>query len=280
MAEPLIAGGPLGLESEPLPKDEAGAGAAQAEDQKAQPQASEETFSKSQVEEMISAATKGMVTRDEMELHVGRVRSQLDQARNQERSSWQDRDRAYQQRIHELSVKDMDENARAKYERDLYAGRMDELEDRLFKTESELEATKSTATYLKALKQSFDVDVGEVDLSDINALSQSAFTAAANAYQKQKQELEALRAQVGSGKAPAAKAELKKAPEVVTQQGGAPPAAMTMYDMRKAVSQGMGLDRIISEEELFELAEHSDVTGVNLDPVIRALEAELAKQQE
>lgn len=274
-----VAKGPLdsGLASQPKAGDQGGVASPDAKDQ-TQAQANEgQLFTKSQIEEMISAATKGMVTREEMEDNVGRVRSQYDRARNEERGSWEDRDRAYQARIHELTVKDMDENARARYERDLYAGRQQELEDRLYQVQAELETARQSGQYLKALKQSFGVDIGDVDLTDVDSLSRSAFEAAANAHMKLRQELDELRA--GKGTADSTAAPVKKAPDVVTQGGGTSSAPTTLMDLRKSVSQRMGLDRIISEDELFDLAERPEATGVDLNVVIQAMEAELAAQQ-
>lgn len=273
-----VAKGPLGSGSASQPKAGAQGGVASpdAKDQ-TQAQANEGLYTKSQIDEMIAAATKGMVSRGEMEDSVGRVRSQYDRARNEERGTWEDRDRAYQGRIHELTVKDMDENARARYERDLYASRQQELEDRLYQVQAELETSRQSGQYLKALQESFGVDIKDVDLTDVDSLSRSAFQAAANAHMKLRQELDELKA----GKQPVDSTTVpaKKAPDVVTQAGGTSAAPVTLMDLRKSVSQRMGLDRIISEDELFGLAERPDQTGVDLNVVIQAMEAELAANQ-
>ena len=73
MPEKPLAGGPLGLVSEPLPKDKADGGVdALAPKDQAKPQATDGQFSKSQVDEMVSTAisdaTQGMVSKEEMEL--------------------------------------------------------------------------------------------------------------------------------------------------------------------------------------------------------------------
>ena len=159
MAE--IAGGPLGLGSEPLPKDETAGGvpALVGKDQP-QPQATASPQVDPEVQKMIQAAvaeaTKGMVSRDDMERNVGAVRSQLMRAANAERSQWEAQDRAHQEQIYGLTVKDMDENTRARYERDLYAQRTAELEERQAQVQAELEASKAIGPYLKHLVSLFE----------------------------------------------------------------------------------------------------------------------------
>ena|SRR3990167_9085078 len=282
MTDPL-AGGPLAPESASQQKGGGGAGvdALASKDQKAQTQANEAQYTKSQIDEMISAAvtaaTEGKVSRAEMEQHVSNVRSQYDRARNEERGAWEERDNAYQARIHELTVKDMDENTRARFERDLFAQRAAELEDRHATITAELEASRLTGQYLKALKENFGVDVDQVDLSDINNLSQSAFQAASQSYKTLKTELETLKSQkTETTERPAG---LRAAQEVVTQAGGTSAAPTTLLDLRKSVSQRLGIEGLISEDRLFEMAEHPEITGVDMNVVLEAIEAEIQKSQ-
>jgi len=285
MAE--IAGGPLGLESTPLSKDEiAGGVPAPAGKDQLQPQATDSPQVSPEVQTMIQSAvaeaTKGMVSRDEMELNVGRVRSQLMRATNAERSQWEAQDQAYQEQIYGLTVKDMDENARARYERDLYAKRSAELEERQAQVQSELEASKAIGPYLKHLVTGFGVKLDDINLDDIDQLSESAFQAAVKSHQdlrtqyseleRKYKELETggTHQQTNVGGTPTA-------PAVVTKAGGSIDTAPTILDLRKSVSQKMGLGRIITEEELFDLAERPDETGVDLNVVVKAIEAEQAQ---
>src|SRR3990167_9683366 len=279
-----LAGGPLGLVSEPLPKDESKAGvpdksgkAQQQAPANESPQVSPEV--QKMVESAVAESTKGMVSRDEMELNVGRVRSQLMRATNAERSQWEAQDKAYQEQIYGLTVKDMDENARARYERDLYAKRTTELEERQAQIQSELEASKAIGPYLKHLVTGFGVKLDDINLEDIDQLSESAFQAAVKAHQNlqtQYNELDrkykelAPNQEQNVGKTPTA-------PDVVTKAGGSIDTAPTILDLRKSVSQQMGLSRIITEEELFDLAERPDETGVDMNVVVKAIEAEQAK---
>ena len=280
-----IAGGPLSDGSVNPQKADAGDGvdALASKDQKTQTQANEGQFTKSQVDEMVaaavSAANQGKVDRAEMELNVGKVRSQYDRARNEERSVWDERDRNYQTKIHELTVKDMDDNAKARFERDLFAQRAAELEERQTQTLAELEASKLTGQYLKALKTNFGVEIDQVDLSDMNNLSQSAFDAAAKQYQTVKAELDALKStKTGTTTADQSTA-LKPAQDVVTKSGGTNAGPVTLLDMRKAVSQRLGIEGLISEDKLFEMAERPEITGVDMNVVLDAIQAELDEQE-
>ena len=278
MAEAL-AGGQSASESASKQNVEAGDGVAAqaAKDQKAQSQATEAQYSKSQIDEMIANATKGMVSRDEMERNVGNVRSQYDRARNEERGAWVEQDRNYQARIHELTVKDMDENARARFERDLYAKRAAELEERHDTIAAELEASKLTGQYLKALKENFGVDVDQIDLSDINNLSQSAFDAAAKSYKTLKAEVETLKSRITDTTESVNSTGLRPAQDVVTNTGSISAAPTTLLDLRKSVSQRLGIEGLISEDKLFEMAERPEITGVDMNVVLEAIEAEIQK---
>jgi len=283
-----LAGGPLGLVSEPLPKDESKAGVPDKSGKDQQqasanesPQVSPEV--QKMIESAIAEATKGMVSRDEMELNVGRVRSQLMRATNAERSQWEAQDQAYQEQIYGLTVKDMDENARARFERDLYARRSAELEERQSQIQSELEASKAIGPYLKHLVTGFGVKLDDINLEDVDQLSESAFQAAVKAHQDlrtQHSELERKYKALETGGAhqQANVGETPAAPDVVTKAGGSIDTAPTILDLRKSVSQRMGLSRIITEEELFDLAERPDETGVDLNVVVKAIEAEQANQ--
>ena len=227
----------------------------------------------------ISEATKGKVDRGEMELNVGRVRSQYERARNEVRWVWDERDRNYQTKIHELTVKDMDENARARFERDLFAQRTAELEERQAQTQAELEASKLTGQYLKALKENFGVDIDQVDLSDMNNLSQSAFDAAAQRYKAVKAELDTLKSTKTETKTADQSSALKAAQDVVTKSGGTNAGPTTLLDLRKAVSQRLGIEGLISEDKLFEMAERPEITGVDMNVVLDAIQAELDEQE-
>ena len=278
MAPDAIAGGPIGLEQEPLPDDRTGAGAAdKADDLKAQTTATEDqSFTRAQVEEMIKEVTDKMVTTDEMEINVGKVRSQLDGARNVERAEWADRDAAYQQTIHNLNVRDLDESDRAQYERDVYYQRAQELQDRLNSQTTELEATKQVGPYLKHLVDGFGISLAEVDLDNIDTLSQSAFDAATTAHQKLKADLETANAKITSLEADdvsesSSPAKVVNSPDVVTEVGQTVSSPTTLYDLRKSVSQRLGYDHVITEEMLFEMGERPEETGVDMNVVVQAM---------
>jgi hypothetical protein len=235
------------------------------------------------IQSAVAEATKGMVSRDEMELNVGRVRSQLMRATNAERTQWEAQDQAYQEQIFGLTVKDMDENARARYERDLYAKRSAELEERQAQVQSELEASKAIGPYLKHLVTGFGVKLEDIDLEDIDRLSESAFQAAVKSHQDLRTQYSELERKYkdletgGTQQKPNVGDKTPAAPDVVTKAGGSIDTAPTILDLRKSVSQKMGLGRIITEEELFDLAERPDETGVDMNVVVKAIEAEQAQ---
>jgi hypothetical protein len=282
MAPEAIAGGSIGLEPVPLREDEIGVEAEIpqiSDDPKTQSPATEDqTFTKAQVEEIVKEVTEGMVTRDEMEINVGKVRSSLDRARHEERSAWEERDAAYQQTIHQMNLRDMDEDSRAKYERDVYLQRSQELQDRLVQQEAELEATKQVGPYLRNLVDGFGVQLSDVDLSDIDSLSQSAFDAATGAHKELKaerdkllDELATLRGATGD-ETDSSPAKVVNSPDVVTEVGQTVSSPTTIFDLRKSVSQRMGLDHVMTEEQLFELAERPEESGVDMNVVVQALE--------
>ena len=288
MAPEAIAGGPIGLEPEPLREDEIGEGATTpVEDPQSQSPATEDqTFTKAQVEDMLKEMTEGMVTRDEMETNVGRVRSQLDRARNEERAAWAEQDRTYQDTIHNMNLRGMDEDARAKYERDVYYQRSQELESRMVSQEAELEAMKQVGPYLRHLVDGFGIDLADVDLSDMDALSQSAFDAAQSAHKELKAERDQLADKLAAleggdeGNLSQSPAKVVTSPDVVTEVGQTISSPTTIFDLRKSVSQRMGLDHVITEEQLFELAERPEETGVDMNVVVQALEeAERASEE-
>lgn len=284
MAPEAIAGGPLGLEPVPLREDEIGVEAEIpqiSDDPKTQSPATEnQTFTRTQVEDILKEATEGMVSRDEMEINVGKVRSSLDRARNEERSAWEERDSAYQQTIHNMNLRDMDEDSRAKYERDVYLNRSNELQDRLVQQEAELEATKQVGPYLRNLVDGFGVQLSDVDLTDIDSLSQSAFDAATGAHKELKaerdkllDELATLRGGEGAQTTDTVTtAKVVNSPDVVTEVGQTVSSPTTIFDLRKSVSQRMGLDHVMTEEQLFELAERPEESGVDMNVVVQALE--------
>ena len=299
MAQAGVAGGQIGGEDakEALLADQPGAAAPVADDQKQTTQANDQQFTEEQsttVQAMIETAVTAAVGELKTEYegpggHLANVRSQLMTQANEAENEF-DAERAdFEQTIHQLSVKDMDENARAGFERDLYRERAVGLAGQLEDSRGALAASQQMGTYIRGLVQGFDVDINELNLDSVEDLSETAFTAAATAHQKTVQQLadateklEALqdKADVTPSEAEKAdgKAVLPEAPAVTTQVGGAAVKATTLLDLRKSLSQGM--DSLISEETLFDLAENPEETGVDLNIVLEALAAELETYEE
>ena len=281
-----VPGGPIGLrDDEPLPKTGEGVAAPAAKDPTAPAEGNEQTFSQSQVDELKASWTEE--TRAEIqaetEKQIGNVRSDLMKAQAQERKDWQRRDSQHEKLVHDLTVRDMDENQRNAFEAKLYAERNLELSQRLAQTEEDLAAANQMGSYMQGLATSFGVDLKDLDASDLDRLSETAWDAAANKHKQVLQELETARQElevartgkpVEDGGEPQ-KPPLPKAPEVVTDVGETPKGVPTILDMRKSISQKLGLDTLISEDYLFELAENPEDSGVDLNVLLPAIQAEI-----
>ena len=261
------------------------------DDQKTTQQAKEELLTMEQVQEQIDAATQEL--RVESEKDINNVRSDLMRAHNEREKAWDEQDKKYQATILELQTKDMDEADRAVFEAKHYVQRNVELQERLDQTQTDLEQSRNMGAYISGMAQAFGVDIKELDLSDPEKLSQTAFDAAADNYKEQGervQELETLLDKAkGQGDSEGDDAEpkpkVKDPPKVVTETGGTASGEPTLIDIRKSVSKNMGLPegQLITEEELFDLAENPDETGVDLNMVLPAIQAELealAKKEE
>lgn len=281
-----VPGGPIGLrEDEPLPKIGQGVTSPDVKDPTAPAEGNEQTFSQSQVNELIAKASDGVRTeiQAETEKQIGNVRSDLMKAQAQERKNWQQRDATYQQQIHSLTVRDMDENQRNAFEAQLYSQRTDELSKRLAQTEEELAAATQMGGYLQGLITNFGVDIGDLDLENLDRLSETAWDAVTDKHKQTLQELATARQELETartgvqveGTGQPAKPSLPKAPDVVTSVGETPKGAPTILDVRKSISQKLGLDHIISEDYLFELAENPEDSGVDLNVLLPAIQAEI-----
>ena len=283
MAKAAVAGGPIGVRDEPLPDTSQGVSSPEEKD----PQ---QTLANEQITEEVQAQIDKAVEEAKAEIkqeyegaggHLANVRSQLATQANEREEQFTAERGDFEDTIHQLSVKDMDDSARATYERDLYRERAGSLANQLQDTRAALDASKQMGSYVRGLVKSFDVDIDDLDLDDVNKLSETAFTAAANAHQKTLQELadatekiqtlEATTADTSPSEAE--KAVLPKAPDVTTQTGPSASEATSLLDLRKSLSQGM--DNLISEETLFDLAENPEETGVDLNVVLEALQAEI-----
>ena len=250
------------------------------DDRSEQSQANDETFTKAQVQEMIDAAGEGTVTKADVEQQSGNVRSSLMRSQNEERAGWETERETFRDAIINVQTKDMDDGTRNAYEAELYKGRSDELRTELLQTRQALESAQQMGSYVQGLVQGFGVDISDLDLTNVDTLSQTAVSAAAERYQETASELRQAQERIQElteSEDPDAPPE---APEVVTTTGGTPDRAPTIDDLRKSVSEDRGLDYTISEEQLFEMAERPDETGVDLNVVLDAIESELANLKE
>ena len=260
---------------ETLPRRDQGVSPASGEkDQQDQTQA-KESYTADEVEARIREV------KTETEQQIDKVRSSLMSAQAQKEKEWTERDREYQQRIHDLTVKDMDEQTRAAYEAKLYKQRAAELEGRLGQKDSELQAALQIGNYVKSISTAFDVDISQLDMTDLDALGESGWEAAAEKHRQTLQELEEAKAQLKTARGSDSSETdgLPEPPPVESDDGSVPKSVTTLTDLRKSVSEKMGLDRTMSEEELFMLAERPEETGVDLNVVLEAVQAEIDAQE-
>ena len=291
MGNVAVAGGPLGIGREPMPKgSEREVSTPVEKDQSAASQPKEQ-LTKEQISELIeSAKTELRAEYEGPGGHLAKVRSQYARTLNEREQVWEGQRQQFENALHASNTRDLNEQDRAVYERDLYKDRSALLFDQVQQTRADLAAARQMGTYVRGLQESFGVDPKDLDLETVDALSESAFTAAANAHQNTLSELRAANDKVqtlelqisgkaalaGTENAPASKAVV--APAVTTVIGGTKTTPVTLLDLRKSLS--VGRNNLISEEELFELAENPDETGVDLNVVLESLRAELANLEE
>jgi hypothetical protein len=261
-----------------MAKDQVSGGApAEGEGQNPDPATNEEMLTKAQVDELLAQE------REVYEGHVSKVRSDLMRAQAEREKEFEDRDRRYQEKIINLETKDLDDSERAIYEAKAYRERAADLEARLEAERARATQAENMGAYISGLAQGFGVDLKDLDLSSPEALTESGFTAASSNYQEAQsriQELQGIVDDLKSGKTgdKVEKPKVEDAPDVVTGiTGESPSGAPTLLDLRKSVSKQLGVDGIISEEELFDLAERPEETGVDLNQVLPAIEKELAE---
>lgn len=277
-----VAGGPIGTEEGGLPllQPDQEASPPGEEAPKDQLQAKEETFTKADVEKLIEDARQEV--RVATQKDINQIRSDLTRAQNEERKTWQEQDDAYQNEIHGLRMKDMDDATRAVYERDIERERATILRQRLDTTEEQLTLALQTGQYIQGIATAFGVELKDLDMTDMSKLSETMYEAAADKHQEALQEIDTLRGQLTEVRKSGKTGEepepgLPEAPDVVTQKGKAPPSYPSLLDLRKSLSADP--NNIISEETLFELAERPDETGVDLNVVLQAVKAELEKTE-
>lgn len=271
MTLPVADGQSPGDLAEGLPEADTGAPARAGEDRKSQPQANEETFTKAEVDAMIADA-KAAAEKD-----IGAVRSDLMKSQNEQRQEWAQAEERYRDQLHQLTVRDMDDNTRNAYEAQINAERAKALQQQLRQTEEQLALSMQMGEYVQQLNKQFGVELEDLDMSDMDRLSETAWNAAARSHQDALQELAELREARQSPQASEPADGLPEAPPVVTEQGTATAAIPSIMELRKQHSADP--NNLISEDDLFTMAENPALTGVNLDVVIQALAAEQDLQE-
>ena len=98
---------------------------------------SQSTKADQQAQAQIEAQVQAEVEKLSKELeakyegHVSNVRSDLMRAHAEREKKWDEQDRLNKQRIMDLETKDLDEPVKARYEADMFRGRVSELSDRV-----------------------------------------------------------------------------------------------------------------------------------------------------
>jgi hypothetical protein len=246
------------------------------------PDTNEEMLTKEQVQALIDDTTTQL--KEATEQQVGQVRSDLMRAQNIREKEWAERDEARVARIRELETKDMDEDQKAAYTAKRLAEENAELRTRLGEVQSDLQAASSMGAYVQAMSQSFDLEASDIDMTNPDTASASAFEAATKRYADLKEKYLALE-QTQERETPALvddKPPVEEPPDVVTETGrqDADSGSPTLEDLREQISRQLGLPagELISMEQLFDMAENPEETGVDLNVVLPALEAEEAKK--
>lgn len=292
MGNVAVVGGPIGLGDEPLTeKSELGVAAPAAKGQEAPPQSNEQAPTKEQIEAMIEDAKASLRAEYEGPSgHLARVRSQLARSYNEREQAWRQSQGQLEDALHSANLKGLNEQERAAYERDLYKEQTALLRDQITQTQAELESARSMGEYVRGLQEGFGIDTKDLNLESVEDLSKTAFTAAVNAHKDVVNKLRAaedkiktleLKGADSTTPAPAGETTQTRAvepPAVTTVTGVTKTTPLTLTDLRRSLS--VGRDKLISEEELFEMAENPEQTGVDLNVVLESLRNELAGLEE
>jgi hypothetical protein len=178
----------------------------------------------------------------------------------------------------------MDDDQRAAYEAKRLAEENAELKVRLGEVQSDLQAASNMGVYVQAMSRGFDLEASDIDMTNADTASASAFEGATKKYAELKEKYLALeKAQLEQDTAPVGdKPPVEEPPDVVTETGrqDADSGSPTLEDLREQISRQLGLPagELISMEQLFDMAENPEETGVDLNVVLPALEAEEAKK--
>lgn len=290
MGNVAVAGGPIGLGNEsPMPKIEPGVSAPAEKAQEAPPRTNEQ-LTQEQVKKMIEDAQASLRAEYEGPSgHLARVRSDLARSFNEREREWGKANSELETALHSANLKGLSDQDRAVYERDVYKEQSDVLRSQVAQAQADLAAARSMGQYVRGLQEGFGIDPKDLNLDSVDDLSSTAFTAAVNKHRDTITQLRAaedkvktLELQIGGGKPPVTPAGAASAaitpPAVTTVTGVTQAAPTTLLDMRKALS--VGRDKLISEEELFELAENPEETGVDLNVVLESLRNELSNLTE
>ena len=242
-------------------------------------QAKAELLTRAEVEKILKAETDRLTTelRKDTEAQVGNVRSQLMKAQDAREKEWEARDRAHKQQIHDLNTKDMDETARNAYEATMFRERAEELDQRNQALAQELAQQQGMTNYVQGMTQQLGIDIADLDMSDPDALATSGWAAAQKMIgdlQGKVKELEdGKKEEPTPEKKPVAAPKVVSPPSVVTDVPSQSAPPVTLVDLRKSLSERLGLKETMSEEKFFEYAERPDESGVDLNEMLPALAA-------
>jgi DNA repair exonuclease SbcCD ATPase subunit len=155
-----------------------------------------------------------------MQKDMDRMRSSYDRNAAEREKQWQQQKAELEARLHAVATKDLDEKDRAAYERDLYASRVQEMEQRLVQMEAQRQAEENMRTWAAAYQTAFKIEPTAFDMSTPEAFQQSAWQAVQNKFTAMEQEIAQLR---GTGQATTQTTRPAASPKsVVTTQGNVP----------------------------------------------------------
>ena len=206
----------------------------------------------------------------ESQRNISRLQSTLMSQQTQQQRQFEAERAEWEQRLTEAQLGHLEGEERTKFELEMLRQRNSAYEQQLVETRAQAEAVQNMNAYASWF-MSLGVPYERLDWSSPEMLAQSGAMTLVDIQQRQKQELEELRAKASAPAAPVTpQAPVMRGAvptPVVTQPGSAPTAGATFEDIRKSLSTQLGHE--LSAEDVFKYADRS--------PQVRAKLAELAQ---
>lgn len=176
---------------------------------------------------------------------LNKTKSSLQKQMAQQEKEWKKRETELNRKIQEAAMAGMDEDARAKYERDLVNEKLQsaqERENEIERLQSEFQATTDALKYFISQGVPYD----QLVLGDgYDALYQSGMTWIMNEFNR-------LKSEQSTASTKTKVKELRKAPEVTTNNSTPPFDGQSWTDLKKSLGK--------SEEEIWQMVEQGTLS--------------------